>query len=106
MKHWLVPTVLAVLLLGSAGTLRAQQIMLPLGQQTESSSLDLPRRDQTMDQVAESRGEPDTVQAAVGEPPITVWEYKDFLVYFEGDWVLRAVVRHPDLTGRPEDSAP
>jgi len=42
MKHWLVSSVLAVLLLGSAGTLGAQQIMLPLGQQTENSALDLP----------------------------------------------------------------
>lgn len=106
MKHWLVSSVLAVLLLGSAGTLGAQQIMPPLGQQTENSALDLPQRGQTKDQVAESRGEPDTVQAAVGEPPISVWEYKDFLVYFEGDWVLRAVVRHPDLTDNPEDGAP
>jgi hypothetical protein len=89
------------LLLGWADTLAAQQIMLPLGQQTDTSNLDLPQRGQTKDQVAGSLGEPQTVQPAVGEPPITVWEYSDFLVYFERDWVLRAVVRHPELWAQP-----
>ena len=104
MKHWTLSSVLAALLcIGWAGTLTAEQIKLPLGQQTDSSALDLPQRGLTRAQVAEQLGEPETVQLVVGEPPISAWEYQDFTVYFEHDLVLRSVVRHPNLSPTPED---
>lgn len=96
MKHRLAVTGFTVfLLLGFKSPLAAEQILVPLGQQTDSSELALPQRGDSKDLVEESLGEPDSVKSAVGEPPITVWEYSDFLVYFERDLVLRAVVRHP-----------
>lgn len=52
-----------------------------------------PERGLTMDQVRESLGEPESRKGPVGEPPITTWLYEDLAVYFEGDRVIRAVVR-------------
>ena len=37
-------------------------------------------------------GEPTTRHAAVGNPPITRWDYPQFAVYFENDRVLHAVL--------------
>jgi len=105
MKHWRAVTgVTASLLLCLNGSLAAEQILIPLGQQTENSDLALPQRGDTKGQVVASLGEPETVQSPVGEPPITVWEYSELLVYFERDWVLRTVVRHPELWQSPQQS--
>ena len=42
----------------------------------------------------ESRfGAPVSKKAAVGDPPISRWEYKEFVVFFEYDRVIHAVVK-------------
>jgi hypothetical protein len=46
-----------------------------------------------MSTVEASFGEPRERHAAVGQPPITRWDYPAFSVYFEFDKVLHAVVR-------------
>ena len=33
------------------------------------------------------------MRAAVGEPPITRWEYRNMIVYFEYDRVIHAVMK-------------
>lgn len=38
-------------------------------------------------------GEPQTKRGAVGDPPITRWEYSDYIVFFEYDHVIHAVQR-------------
>ena len=38
-------------------------------------------------------GSPKSKRAAVGEPPISRWEYDNFIVYFEYDKVIHAVVK-------------
>lgn len=38
-------------------------------------------------------GSPVSVQAPVGEPPITRWVYADFIVYFEYDKVIHSVLK-------------
>ena len=38
-------------------------------------------------------GAPVTKVAAVGEPPISRWEYPGFIVYFEYDLVIHTVVK-------------
>lgn len=60
----------------------------------EASSQTLPRRGSSMDQVLTQFGEPEMRKDAVGEPPITEWDYGDFKVYFEFQTVLHTV----DLT--------
>ena len=49
----------------------------------------------SMDQVVQRFGEPQQRLGPVGEPPISHWVYPDFIVYFEHDRVIHAVVpRH------------
>jgi len=38
-------------------------------------------------------GEPQTKRSAVGDPPITRWEYSDFVVYFEYRYVIHSVLK-------------
>lgn len=38
-------------------------------------------------------GAPAAKIAAVGDPPISRWEYQDFIVYFEYDKVIHTVLR-------------
>jgi len=45
-----------------------------------------------MSAVQSRYGEPVTRHAAVGQPPITRWDYAQFAVYFENDHVLHAVI--------------
>ncbi len=51
-----------------------------------------PKRGSTMSAVQSRFGEPSTRHAAVGQPPITRWDYPQFAVYFENDRVLHAVI--------------
>ena len=53
-----------------------------------------PARGMTMDQVLHQFGEPQQRLGPVGEPPITHWVYGDYVVYFENQYVLHAVVPH------------
>ncbi len=50
-----------------------------------------PARGTTMERVQAVFGAPSVEQAAVGEPPITRWEYAGFAVYFEHRLVIHAV---------------
>ena len=52
----------------------------------------------TKEMVRQTFGEPIAIEPEVGEPPISAWQYEDFVVYFEKKWVLHAVVKHPDLS--------
>ncbi len=51
---------------------------------------DGPPRNATMEQVEARFGVPERRSGPVGEPPITVWHYANFKVYFEFDRVLHA----------------
>ena len=52
-----------------------------------------PQRGSTQSQVEAKWGSPTTKVAAVGEPPISRWEYPNFTVYFEHDRVIHAVLK-------------
>lgn len=51
-----------------------------------------PSRGMTMSRVESGWGQPQTRRSAVGEPPITRWEYAGFTVYFEHDRVIHTVI--------------
>ena len=53
-----------------------------------------PRKGLDMAGVRQQFGEPAQQVAAVGEPPISRWEYAGFTVYFENDTVLHSVIQH------------
>lgn len=50
-----------------------------------------PTRGMSQASVEAEYGAPASVKAPVGDPPITRWEYADFIVYFEYDKVIHAV---------------
>jgi hypothetical protein len=52
-----------------------------------------PTRGMTEVSVESTYGTPNSKQAAVGDPPISRWEYGEFVVFFEFDKVIHAVSR-------------
>ena len=50
-----------------------------------------PTRGMTQASVESKFGAPVAKNAAVGEPPISSWEYQNMVVYFEYDRVIHAV---------------
>lgn len=71
----------------------AEEIAIPLGQQG-ISGLNLPKKGFTMTQVESEHGAAAVKHDAAGQPPITRWEYDNYIVYFEGDRVIHSVLRH------------
>jgi hypothetical protein len=57
-----------------------------------AAAAERPNRGSTMAQVESRYGQPTNRHAAVGNPPITRWDYPQFSVYFENDRVLHAVL--------------
>jgi hypothetical protein len=81
----------ALLTTGSAG---AETLNLSTNDPTATA--ERPSRGSTMSAVQGRFGEPVARHAAVGQPPITRWDYPQFAVFFENDRVLHAVlVRTP-----------
>lgn len=57
-----------------------------------ATASDHPDRGSSMATVQGRFGEPTARHSAVGDPPITRWDYPQFAVYFENDRVLHAVL--------------
>ena len=71
----------------------ADTVRIPLGQQGEQS-VDRPPRGTNKAQVEAVYGEPDEKHGPNGQPPIYYWEYPEYTVYFEGDFVIHSVLKH------------
>lgn len=70
----------------------AEIIKIPVGQQQSTTSgVQLPQHGESSTSVKSLYGEPLKWTQAVGEPPISRWEYAGFAVYFEHDHVIHAV---------------
>lgn len=95
----------AILATGSslAGLAHADIVAVDNGIAVKAADGIAPTRGMTMSQVASKFGEPATKIPAVGNPPITRWEYPGFVVYFEGDHVIHSVV---SASAPPTDAAP
>jgi hypothetical protein len=83
--------VAGVLAAGLSGISVAGMVATDGGIAVKESSLPMPARGMSMEQVAGKFGEPTTKTPAVGKPPISRWEYPGFVVYFEFDHVIHAV---------------
>jgi outer membrane protein assembly factor BamE (lipoprotein component of BamABCDE complex) len=79
----------AVLASGFAG---AETIAVDNGIAVKESDVPTPTRGMTMDQVATKFGAPANKIPAVGQPPISRWDYPGFVVYFEHEHVIHSVV--------------
>ena len=66
--------------------------VLAVGATPAGDAVQTPHRGATQASVAAKYGEPRQRIAAVGQPPISRWVYDAFIVYFEGDHVIHAVV--------------
>ena len=97
MKNLILALAMTTLICSLSTTLVAEQITLPIGEQTRQSELQLPERGMHKNTVLQEFGDPQEMTSAVGEPPISQWRYDDYVVYFEGNWVIQAVVKHPPL---------
>lgn len=76
----------------------ADEVVIPVGQQaSDKASIERPTVGITKDVVRERFGDPTEWNDAVGEPPISSWEYQDFIVYFEHDLVLHSVLKRNEL---------
>ncbi|HTO20688.1 MAG TPA: phosphodiesterase [Pseudomonas sp.] len=74
----------------------ADTLSVPVGQQGDAR-LQLPRQGETQQSVETRYGSPETRHPAVGQPPISRWDYPGFSVYFESGKVIDSV-RHPRPT--------
>lgn len=52
-----------------------------------------PARGMSMETVQQRFGSPLNQRPAVGDPPITRWEYAGFVVYFEYRYVIHSVLK-------------
>ncbi len=95
LQVFMATTVLLMVTTGHADVLIIDRI-------NHSQDFAMPERGSTMTQVLESFGEPQIRRDATGEPPITVWQYDKFSVYFERQWVINTVV----LKATPEEKGP
>lgn len=57
------------------------------------ADMNIPVRGMHMGQVELMYGKPLSVRPPVGEPPITVWEYASYSVYFEYSYVIQSVAK-------------
>ena len=90
--------ILAALVFGCAlaGTAAADTVVVNDQVQVRESSVSLPRRGLTMDEVEKRFGAPVNRHPTVGgasaqQPPITRWDYSGFAVIFERDRVVDSV---------------
>jgi hypothetical protein len=86
-------TLLVSISLALAATASADVLLLDRIEAGTPSSVARPARGATMQRVEASLGAPLQRMPAIGEPPITRWEYPGFVVYFEHDHVIHSVPR-------------
>lgn len=77
----------------SAAAPAAEPAPAPAMSSVPSSEISLPQRGMNMENVEHIFGTPLEKKDAVGKPPITAWVYTDYVVYFEYNLVLHAVMK-------------
>lgn len=81
---------------GLATTVQADTLVVDAVADAEATAAERPRRGMTMGTVETRWGAPGSRSAAVGQPPITRWDYPEFTVFFEYQHVVHAVRRRND----------
>lgn len=77
--------------LGTSAQVSADTLLVDEITRASADKVDRPSAGQSMSDVEARFGEPLRKFDAVGNPPITRWEYADYLVYFEYQTVLHSV---------------
>lgn len=81
------------LLILAAAPIAGADVLLVDSVEMNTATGSRPSSGMTMSRVEADFGTPASRLAAVGDPPITRWEYPNFTVYFEHDRVIHAVAR-------------
>lgn len=92
--HYFLAAVLTALLVAPA---QADVLLIDAIKAAPTSTSDgqaLPHRGMTMAQVRARNGEPTLAHSPIGAPPITRWDYPEYSVFFEHQYVLDTVVHH------------
>lgn len=86
---------LSVAAFGFAGSAWSEEVTLPgaAAESTAPAPVVTPTRGTLMNKVEAQFGAPAERHAAVGNPPITRWDYPGFSVFFEREHVIHSVVR-------------
>jgi hypothetical protein len=90
MRH----TLLGLLLVASTSVVHADTLLVDGIQAEAATASQRPSRGMSMDGVEAKFGTPVEKHAAVGQPPITRWDYPGFSVYFEYQYVIHSVPAH------------
>ena len=80
------------LALGAAVPAFAETLAIDGQVAIKPAGIETPIRGSTMTAVEQKFGAPANKSSSVGNPPITKWFYPNFVVVFENDKVLHAVV--------------
>lgn len=91
-RHRLMLLLLGALLTSSL--VHAEVLRIPAAQGQAEAWVKVPPRGMTMKKVRKWFGDPVKKYPPVGKPPITRWEYPDYIVYFEYDRVITSVHKH------------
>lgn len=83
---------LSLLLTGATLPVAASADVLVLDEVRQVEKMNLPKNGQSKSEVESRFGTPNKRHAAVGQPPITRWDYGTYSVYFEYDLVLYTVL--------------
>lgn len=75
-------------------TVSADTLLIEGLNQSKVSAQERPKRGMSMKAVESTWGQPSAKRNAIGEPPITRWEYSSFIVYFEYSHVIHAVAKN------------
>ncbi|ABD81067.1 hypothetical protein [Saccharophagus degradans] len=97
MKTITKPVLLFSLLAGVAApiaTVTAETVAMPSASNSDVRKVSMPERGMSKQQVEAMFGEPDSRHGPTGKPAIYYWEYADFTVYFEANFVIHAVSKH------------
>lgn len=76
-----------------AGNALADKLLIEGVSAAQPTAVDRPARGSSMASVEARFGAPASRSGAVGQPPITRWDYPDFVVFFEYDHVVHTVKR-------------
>jgi hypothetical protein len=85
-------TMVSLLILLLFGTAPAFADVLLVDSIQSAPRIQTPQNGFTMSQIRQQYGNPVAELPAVGDPPITRWDYDGFSVFFEYDLVLHSVV--------------
>ncbi len=81
------------MILSGTVAVRADTLLLDGLESANANTSERPVRGMSMDRVENIWGTPVTRRSPIGDPPISRWEYENFIVYFEYRHVIHAVVK-------------